>query len=133
MPSMPIMNPTASSAESNDSGLSPSFAEGAGSHDSAPANGSENDLGYDEVSQAPKAIDPSKNVHNQVAVKAPLLRRGIEVVAVDKGFYNQDRKVTGDKFFIVSEEEFGDWFRCTDPVLEAKRVEFIKNKKMKVR
>ncbi len=120
MPQMPSFKQSpheaASSAESNDSVLSSSFAGESG--DSSPDS---------LVEPTPQLFEPGKNVHNLTKVEGP--KRGIEVVANDKGFYNQIRRKVGDKFIIRSEQDFGDWFRCVDPNLEKKRVEFIKAKK----
>lgn len=58
-------------------------------------------------------------------------KKGIEVVALRDGFYNQMRKAQGSKFTIRDESEFGEWFRCVEPSFEKKRVNFYKEKKAK--
>lgn len=57
--------------------------------------------------------------------------KGIEVVAIRKGFYNQNRIKEGDRFFIRDDKDFGEWMTCVDPVWERRRKEFYKIKKAK--
>lgn len=70
-----------------------------------------------------------KSVSNMVAPKIP--KNGFEVVALRKGFYNQRRLEEGDKFLVKSFEELGEWMKCTDPDLQKKHLENLKNKKAK--
>lgn len=117
MPSMPSIK-SGSTDSSSESDLSPSFAE-----DSV-----EQSAGSAEVdTERPILIDTSKS-GNQAEVRPR--SRGIKVVAVEKGFYNQMRLNDGDEFTIRSEEDFGSWFRCIDMVLEEKRKAAMKNKKV---
>lgn len=71
----------------------------------------------------------SNNSTNVAAVLAP--KKGIEVVAMSSGFYNQKRIREGESFFIKSEQEFGSWMKCKDSAMEKKRIEFYKLKKAK--
>jgi hypothetical protein len=127
MPQMPGM-PSSGASVQSDSSLSP-FAKDSG------VNTSESDvMGLDtpshEEEKKPETISSQMNDVSQV--KAPSVpKKGIEVVAIRKGFYNQTRYKEGDKFFIKSEESFGDWFSCVDPYFEKKRIEFYKSKKAK--
>lgn len=75
----------------------------------------------------PSIIDPGKVDSKIDLPSAP--KSGIEVVAVRKGFFNQQRVEPGVKFIIRSEKQFGDWFECIDPLYEKKRKEFYKYKK----
>lgn len=54
---------------------------------------------------------------------------GIEVVATRSGFFAQQRKVEGDKFFVSKFEQLGEWMKCLDTEMEKKRVAFFKEKK----
>ena len=68
--------------------------------------------------------------------KAPISltsKKKIDVVALRKGFYNQHRLAEGDEFQVKKFEDLGEWMRCKDPVLEKKRVQFLKEKKEKAR
>lgn len=56
-------------------------------------------------------------------------KRGIEVVASMKGFYNNRRIREGQKFFVKNFEDLGAWMICEDKALERKRLEFLKQKK----
>lgn len=117
MPSMPSIKPI--SPDSSELDLSPSFAEDSGEQSSGSA----------EVEIAPVAIlDPSRNAN--LAEVRPAAR-GIQVVATEKGFYNQLRLAEGNEFTIRSEEDFGSWFKCIDPVFEKKRIAAMNNKKVK--
>lgn len=76
----------------------------------------------------PTIISPDDTLATEI--KAPIApSKGIEVVAMGFGFYNQSRKIEGDRFFVKSFEEVGSWMRCIDPLFEKKRVEFLKSKK----
>ena len=84
----------------------------------------------EEVFKKPLLNTPDSNNSSTIAV--PLIsKQGIEVVAIRKGFYNRNRYKEGDKFFIRSEEQFGEWMKCVDPILEKKRIELYKSKKAK--
>jgi hypothetical protein len=127
MPQLPVMKnqnePSSAESESRSDSVTSSFAEDSG--DNSP----ESDVNYDEF-QKPVLQSPDMNIKTQVNV--PLTpKRGIEVVAQRKGFYNQQRYKEGDKFLIKSEKEFGEWMKCIDPSFEKKRVEFLKAKKAK--
>ncbi len=62
-------------------------------------------------------------------VKASAPKKGLEVVALRKGFYNQHRLREGDSFTIKSFEDLGDWMKCVDPDLQKKHLENLKYKK----
>lgn len=84
----------------------------------------------EEVFKKPEIVSPDQNSQTHVAI--PLVsKKGIEVVAQRKGFYNQMRYREGDRFFIKNESEFGEWMKCVENVFEKKRIEFYKNKKAK--
>lgn len=87
---------------------------------------------HEDAFQGPVIDTPENNLNNKSEVSIPLVpKKGIEVVALRKGFYNQMRWNEGDKFLIRSEKEFGEWFKCTDSYYEKKRLEFYKEKKAK--
>jgi hypothetical protein len=126
MPQMPSIK---SSTVVGNSEASSSFSEG--SEDSMSSDLSA-DLGAPshlaDDFQKPSIVSPDDS--NFSEKKIPLApKKGIEVVATMKGFYNQMRYREGDKFLIRSTEEFGEWFKCVDPALEKQRVLFIKEKK----
>lgn len=66
-------------------------------------------------------------------VKARLPSGTIEVVAMRKGFYNQQRYEEGDKFLIRSEDDLGEWMKCVDASKEKHRVELFRKKKLDAR
>lgn len=123
MPQMPTMpakpqNQDASSSEFTDSEVSPSSAEG-----STPS-------GVELSEDVPEIVNLTNKSANVSEVRSTP-KKGIRVVATEKGFYNQLRREPGQEFNIKSEEDFGEWFYCIDPVAEAKRVEYVKSKKVK--
>ncbi len=65
---------------------------------------------------------------SNVEVKA--VKHGVEVIALRAGFFQQSRKVEGDRFVIPSPDRIGDWMKFADPKLEAKRQADIKAKKL---
>lgn len=77
----------------------------------------------------PKIIDPSKN--DSVIEVTKMRSSGIEVIANRKGFYNQRRLVTGDKFKVKNFEALGEWMNCVDPVIEKQRVKVLQEKKVR--
>jgi len=68
-----------------------------------------------------------KTISNSLKISVP--KGGIKVVATRKGFYNQLRIKTGDKFTVNSFEKLGSWMICEDKEFEKKRVELLKDKK----
>jgi hypothetical protein len=78
----------------------------------------------------PEYISAESNITSQVKIPVSV-KKGIEVVATRKGFYNQMRCKEGDKFFVKSEIELGEWMKCVDPMFEKKRIEILKAKKAK--
>jgi hypothetical protein len=72
------------------------------------------------------SADGNSKTHKKVA---PSPRKGIEVVAMRKGFYNQQRYEPGDQFFIRERSELGEWMKCVDAGEEKYRVDFFKKKK----
>ena len=79
------------------------------------------------IDDKPTMIDPGKTSSEIKTPKAPKV--GIVVIAERAGFYNQQRIKKGLKFTIKGEKAFGGWFKCIDPVIEKKRLEYMKNKK----
>lgn len=82
-----------------------------------------------EISSKPQIINPQDSNDSQVDVKAS--KKGIEVVATRKGFYNGSRLKEGDSFIVKSEEDLGEWMKCVDRSIEKKRVEILNSKKAK--
>lgn len=83
---------------------------------------------HDEI-EKPKFTSSEQTISNKLEnVKTP--RTGIEVVALRKGFYNQNRIRVGDKFKVGKMTQLGEWMRCTDPEIEKQRVEILKKKRM---
>lgn len=64
---------------------------------------------------------------------APKVSRGIDVVALRSGFYEQRRIIEGEKFTVKKAEQLGSWMRCIDPVMQKKHQENLKAKKDAVR
>ena len=62
----------------------------------------------------------------ELAVFKPKSPAGIEVVALQKGFYNQFRLKAGDKFLIPSMDKFGRWMKLADPKAEEARLKALK-------
>lgn len=125
MPGMPKLDLSSGGSDSHAEPLSPSFADGEGEKSPSP------DVGLDVPShedEKPKLIRAEEDVSTQVKAPSPSKGR-IEVVATRKGFYNQERKAEGSKFFIKSEEEFGEWFKCVEKHYEEKRRKFLEFKK----
>lgn len=93
------------------------------------------DPGFDDAGlEAPSHVVPEieKNdiVHSNIsAPKVP--SKGLEVKAKQKGFYNQHRFRENDIFFIKNWDELGEWMILTDPDLEKKHLQEIKEKKAK--
>jgi len=112
MPQMPQMNPLQDSAVNPAESLVPELQ--------API--------HEEILK-PVIKNADNEDSSKVVISVP--KKGIEVVAMAKGFYNQNRYVEGDKFSIRSEQEFGEWMKCVDPAMEKRRIEFYKNKKAK--
>ena len=74
-------------------------------------------------------IDPSESDSD---MEVPLVPAGgIEVVALRKGFFGQQRVREGDKFRVKKLESLGTWMSCVDPVMEKKRQELLNSKKAK--
>lgn len=92
---------------------------------------SESDVSLDApLHVKPIISNPDNDSSSQVPVRS-VPRKGIEVVSTRKGFYNQSRIKEGTVFFIKSEDQFGDWFKCVDKFYEEKRLKFLKDKKAK--
>lgn len=87
--------------------------------------------GEQENEDRPSYITPESE--NSSVVKVAVPKKGIEVTATRKGFYNQQRLKQGDKFVVKKFENLGEWMVCDDDILEKKRVEFFKNKKAKAK
>lgn len=83
---------------------------------------------HEEENPKPQYFSPDDNLASQVKLpQAP--KKGIDVVATAKGFYNQMRIKEGERFTIKSFEDIGEWMTCIDPSFEKKRREFLKAKK----
>jgi hypothetical protein len=69
---------------------------------------------------------PSKASEESEAVPP---KKGIEVIALRPGFFQQQRKVEGDKFTVVDMSKVGTWMKCVDPVLEKQHQSKMKEQK----
>lgn len=117
---MPNLPPINNNPESVEVGASSSpFTE------DSVAKTTESDVTFEGKPQTTTAPEKA----NEIKLQTP--KKGIEVVATRKGFYNQNRLRDGDKFYIKSPEDFGDWFRCTDPLFEKERVKFLEKARRK--
>lgn len=112
MPSMPGM-PEVKKESIEDSGVKSSESLDVPSHED----------------DKPKLMDPAADSTKVATVIAP--KKGIEVVATRKAFYNQNRIVEDQRLFLKSEEDLGEWHYCVDSFWEKKRVEYLKQKKAK--
>lgn len=61
----------------------------------------------------------------------PIAKKPIEVEALTLGFYDNHRKVGGDRFTVPSIEQTGSWMRCLDPKHEKARIERLEAKRKK--
>lgn len=61
----------------------------------------------------------------------PIVKKAIEVEALTLGFYDNHRKIGGDRFTVPSIEHCGNWMRCIDPKHEKARVERLEAKRKK--
>lgn len=138
MPSMPSLP----SAPKQESSSGEAKAPQAPFTDESVGNSADSDVGLtppsheeqDAVSQAAPQINNSSAPDISNLVAAPVAPKGgIKVVATRKGFYNQMRYKEGDQFIVRSEEDFGEWMMCLDPVFEKKRIEQFKQKRIKAR
>lgn len=94
--------------------------------------GSESLLGSDDSGlEVPSHIPSYESAEskNSSLVTPPAPKKGIEVEALRKGFYNQHRLKEGEKFTVKTFEELGEWMKCTDPDLQKKHYENLKIKK----
>ena len=68
-------------------------------------------------------------------MEAPIIRRGqgIKVVAIQEGFYQQNRLSPGDEFEIKDMSRLGFWMRCLDPVIQKKHEALQAAAKEKIR
>ena len=82
------------------------------------------------VNDKPEYITPDTN-NNSVVNVPKFPTKGIEVVAMRKGFYNQKRISEGEKFICKKKEDLGTWMKCLDFDLERERLKFFKDKKAK--
>ena len=60
-------------------------------------------------------------------------KNGIEVKALQPGFFKQHRKAMGDVFLIQTFEQLGSWMECTDPVMQKKHLAAMAERKVKLR
>lgn len=138
MPQMPQM-PGLPKQENSSSAETP--VSDAPFTDESVGNAADSDVGLDTPSHNEEdpvsAATPSIHVHaaapaTEVKVSLPPTK-GIRVVATRKGFYNQMRYKDGDQFLIRSEADFGEWMKCLDPGMEAKRLKFYEQKRLNQR
>lgn len=122
MPNLPSLNNESSESEVGAS--SSPFTEDSAELKTAESNVTEEEV----VITKPVVVTPSEP-SNHVKLQVP--KKGIEVVATRKGFYNQNRLRDGDSFHIKSTQDFGDWFRCVDPMFEKERVKFLQEARKK--
>lgn len=61
----------------------------------------------------------------------PPVQKHIEVEAITNGFYDNHRKVGGDRFTVPSIDMTGSWMRCIDPKYEKMRLERLEKKRQK--
>lgn len=81
----------------------------------------------------PSAPEGAETLQPQPLVMPPPppVLKHIEVVATGLGFYDNHRKVEGDRFTVPSIEMTGSWMRCVDPKYEKMRVERLEKKRQK--
>lgn len=79
-------------------------------------------------------IDP-KPQHESVETKIansikvmPEVEGGIEVMAINDGFFRNHRKKPGDMFKIPSIDKVGRWMKCIEPHWEKEKEKFLKDK-----
>lgn len=77
------------------------------------------------ISNKPAESDSVKIIKS----KSP---KGIEVVALQNGYFQNCRKVEGDRFFISDMSKLGKWMKCVDPKIEAQHQENQKAKKQEL-
>lgn len=82
-----------------------------------------------EALNKPKLHTLESTVSNQMEFPVP--QGEIEVEALRKGFYNNNRIRVGKVFKISRFEQIGSWMKCTDPKLEKRRIEFLNEKRRK--
>lgn len=70
---------------------------------------------------------------NASVVPVPLTKQVISVVATRKGFYGQQRIVSGQPFSVANFEALGEWMTCTCPEMEKKRVAHFKERRKKAK
>ena len=75
------------------------------------------------------AEGPAKSNEVSNEVKSDFPEGEIEVVANQKGFYNQRRIAKDQKFSVKSFEELGSWMICEDKKTEKLKVEMIEERK----
>jgi len=69
---------------------------------------------------------------NESIIATPKIsKEGIKVVALRKGFYNQERIKENQEFLVKNFSDLGEWMKCVDPDLERKRMLEMKSKKAK--
>lgn len=124
MPTMPLMNDKNKDDVSSDMSVSSLSGEVS------------NDASLGEELKAPnhedkpvEYVDASKSSSE---VETPIVsRNGIAVKATRLGFFANRRYKKGDTFNVMTFQQLGDWMTCEDPIIERKRLEFIKSKKAK--
>lgn len=69
---------------------------------------------------------------DSIKVVKPKPAKGIEVIALQNGYFQNSRKVEGDRFFISDMSKLGKWMKCVDPKIEAQHQEIQKQKKQEL-
>lgn len=125
MPGMPSLNQVSALEEAEI--VESSLSVGSPEHESSGESIEKSDESF-HVDQKSDKIKADETISNKVFLP-PAPKSGIEVVALRKGFYRNQRREEGSKFVIKSMDDLGDWMECIDPVLEKKHKEMIKEKK----
>lgn len=87
-----------------------------------------------KASEGPPSEAPAAKGEEKAAAPAPAPKNAkIEVVAIEKGFFKQQRKDKGDKFFVDKFEQLGSWMKCVDPGMQKKHAEAMKARKSLLR
>jgi len=68
----------------------------------------------------------ASNQQRVAPVKSPSM---IQVVALEKGFYNQQRINPGEKFLVKDMKGLGKWMRCVNPEIQKVHEEAMKIKR----
>lgn len=97
-----------------------------------PAVPNHNEAAESEKDTTPLADSSVKPPETEKKTEAPL-KKGVEVIATQPGFYRNHRKSVGDVFTIPDVKFAGTWMKCLVPALEHERVKLMKAKKEKAK